>query len=70
MGDFFIADRSDVDRAAELLVVLGPLGAVHEAAQRAERSRDLGNLVHFCRWRQVERLLRALASDPDDMTLH
>jgi hypothetical protein len=30
---------------------------------RAERSRDLGNVVRFCHWRQIERVIATLASD-------
>ena len=28
-----------------------------EAASRADRSRSVGNHLHFCRWRQIERLI-------------
>jgi hypothetical protein len=41
-----------------------------EASTRADRSRDLGNVVHFARWRQVERLIEVLASDAAIGTVH
>jgi hypothetical protein len=28
-----------------------------EAALRADKSRDLGNFIHFCRWREVARMI-------------
>ncbi len=31
-----------------------------EAAARADASRDRGNVVSFCRWRQIERLIGVL----------
>jgi len=34
-----------------------------EAQARAERSRDLGNALHFCRWRQIERLILLLGAE-------
>ncbi len=36
----------------ELLSEYGAL-AGNEAAARASRSREKGNVVHFCRWRQI-----------------
>ena len=55
-----IAGRGDFVAASELIERFGDFAA-SEAAQRAARSRDLGNVVHFCRWRQVERLVALLA---------
>ena len=37
--------------------------AASEAAQRARRSRELGNHVHFCRWREVARMIDMLADE-------
>ena len=34
-----------------------------EAALRADRSRDLGNFVHFCRWREVARMIELIRDD-------
>jgi len=58
----YIADRAELALATDLIEQLG-LEAAREARTRADRSRDLGNHLHFCRWRQVERLARLL-SDP------
>lgn len=44
--------------------------AADEAAIRADRSRALGNVIHFCRWRQVERLVRWFATDAPVDTVH
>lgn len=48
--------------AAELIEHFGDY-AGSEAALRADRSRDLGNLVHFCRWREVGRLIDLIRDD-------
>jgi len=48
---------------AEALIERFGMHAGFEAAALAEHSRSLGNHVHFCRWRQVERLIVTL-SDP------
>jgi hypothetical protein len=45
-------------------------GAADEAAARAGKSRDLGNIIHFCRWRQIERLIGILSADTVSGTLH
>jgi hypothetical protein len=52
----YVADRSSVDTAQELITTFGD-DAGFEAAARADQSRDIGNHVHFCRWRQIERLI-------------
>jgi hypothetical protein len=55
--------------AAELIAHFG-VHAASEAAARADRSRELGNVIHFCRWRQIERLIVLLASDERAGTIH
>ncbi|HEY0150159.1 MAG TPA: hypothetical protein VGB70_14305 [Allosphingosinicella sp.] len=55
------AGRGAFAEAAELLSHFGD-EAVGEARRRAGRSRDLGNVVHFCRWREVERMIGTLAA--------
>ncbi|WP_419807255.1 hypothetical protein [Sphingomonas sp.] len=55
--------------AAELLTLFGT-HAAGEAAARAARSRVLGNHLHFCRWRQVERLLAVLDTEHATGTVH
>jgi len=44
--------------------------AASEAAARAERSRDVGNVEHFCRWRQIERMILILAAGSAAQTIH
>jgi hypothetical protein len=34
-----------------------------EASLRADRSRDLGNFVHFCRWREVARMIALIRDE-------
>lgn len=41
-----------------------------EAAERAEKSRDLGNHIQFCRWRQIERLIVMLSVEKTLGTIH
>ena len=41
-----------------------------QAAVRAEKSRDAENILKFCHWRQVERLIDALAADEPQGTVH
>jgi hypothetical protein len=41
-----------------------------EAAARADVSRNRGNVSGFCRWRQIERMILALAHPQSDGTLH
>ena len=48
--------------AAKLIERFGEY-AGSEAALRADRSRDLGNFVHFCRWREVGRMIELIRDD-------
>ena len=57
----FIHGRSALADASDLIERYGD-GAGFEAAMRAERSRDLGNVVRFCHWRQIERVIATLNS--------
>jgi hypothetical protein len=41
-----------------------------EAANRADKSRSLGNHLHYCKWRQVERLCILLSIDQSIGTVH
>jgi hypothetical protein len=65
----YLADPAQVVDAAELITRFGD-DAGFEAAARADRSRDLGNTVHFCRWRQIERLIVLLAVERAVGTVH
>lgn len=67
---FYLPDSSAVADATELIARFGE-HAAFEAAARANHSRGLGNLVHFCRWRQIERLIALLnAEEQDGVTVH
>lgn len=48
--------------AAQLIERFGAF-AGSEAALRADRSRDLGNVVHYCRWREVGRMIELLRDE-------
>ena len=65
----YLADRSSVDAAQELMANFGD-DAGFEAAARADKSRDLGNHVHFCRWRQIERLIVLMSQGRAVGTVH
>ena len=65
----FIHGRAALSDASDLMQQYGE-DAAFEAASRAERSRDDGNVVRFCHWRQIERLIASL-SNPDVLgTIH
>jgi len=66
----YLSDASAAADAADLIARFGAFAA-SEAAARADRSRDLGNVVHFCRWREIERMIALLSSfDRADATVH
>ena len=66
----YLPDASAVADATELMSLFGE-HAAFEAASRANHSRGLGNLIHFCRWRQIARMIEMLSiSDRADGTLH
>lgn len=60
----------DALRDADLLMRNHGDDAGFEAAIRAEHSRDAGNVVKFCHWRQIERVIATLASDEAIGTIH
>ena len=65
-----LPDATAAAEAAELIAQFGD-HAAFEAAARANHSRGLGNVVHFCRWRQIERMINLLTSgDMDGATVH
>jgi hypothetical protein len=57
----FISGRPALADAAELIDRFGDNAGL-EAAVRAEESRDAGNVVRFCHWRQIERVIVTLSS--------
>ncbi len=58
----YVASRDDVTDALALIAAFGH-EAGFEAQARADRSRDIGNHIHFCRWRQIERLILLLGAE-------
>lgn len=64
-----VADRKTLDDATMLIDAFGEHAGL-EAALRAETSRDRGNAIHFCHWRQVERLILMLSTHGVAGTLH
>jgi hypothetical protein len=69
MDSPFIHGRAALADAADLMQRFGD-DAAFEAAARAERSRDAGNVAHFCRWRQIERVIVTLSCDEVLGTIH
>lgn len=69
MDSLFIHDRLALADASDLIERYGN-GAGFEAAARAERSRGDGNVVRFCHWRQIERVIATLISDEILGTVH
>jgi hypothetical protein len=65
----FINGRLALSDASELIERFGD-DAGFEAASRAESSRDAGNVVRFCHWRQIERVIATLASEEIRGTVH
>ena len=65
----YLADRAHVSDAAELIAVFGD-DAGFEAAARADKYRDLGNHLNFCRWRQIERLVVLMSVKRAGGTVH
>ena len=69
MDDLFIAGRNSLTDAQELMRDFGAEAQL-QAAVRAEKSREAENILKFCHWRQVERLIDALAADEPQGTVH
>ena len=65
----FIHSRLALADASDLIDRYGDDAGL-EAAARADRSRDDGNVVRFCHWRQIERVVAALRSDETIGTVH
>ena len=65
----FIHGRLALDDASELIERFGD-DAGFEAAARAERSRDDGNVARFCHWRQIERVIATLSCDEVRGSVH
>lgn len=64
-----IPDAAAAREASDLIERFGDFAA-DEAASRACRSRELGNVIHYCRWRQIQRLIEMLGAAGPGATLH
>ena len=62
-------DRAALAEANELIARFGEHAQL-EAAMRADRSRTLGNVLHFCHWRTIERTIAMLALKDAIGTIH
>ena len=65
----FINGRAALADAALLLETYGD-DVGFEAAARAEDSRDKGNILRFCHWRQIERVIVTLSDQEARGTVH
>ena len=64
-----ISSAGEARDASELIERFGDFAA-DEAASRACRSRELGNVIHYCRWRQIQRLIEVLGANTLGATVH
>jgi hypothetical protein len=62
-------EPKDVAQAQVLIDSFGITAGI-EAADRAEASRNIGNHLQFCRWRQIERLIIMLSVETTLGTVH
>ncbi len=65
----YLSDRSSVQCATTLISEHGAAAGL-EAAARADKSRTIGNVRQYCRWRQIERLILVLSGDHAISTVH
>lgn len=65
----FINGRLALADASDLIDRYGA-AASREAAARAARCRDEGNVARFCHWRQIERVIATLSSDRISGSVH
>jgi len=65
----YISGRAALADASLLIDQFGD-DAGFEAAMRAETSRDAGNVMRFCHWRQIERVIATLSSGDIRGTIH
>jgi hypothetical protein len=68
-NQLYVANRTALADATDLITRFGELAKI-EAANRADKSRSLGNVIQFCHWRQIERLIDLLARDHVMDTVH
>lgn len=64
----YVESRDVLD--AQVLIEQFGQAAGLEAADRAIKSRNVGNHLHYCRWRQIERLIIMLSVRTTFGTVH
>lgn len=69
MQHVHISDRAALSAANDLMARFGEHARL-EAASRANKSRTVGNLLHFCHWRQIERLIEVLDTKDATGSIH
>jgi hypothetical protein len=62
-------DRKSYDDARLLIDTFGEEAGL-EAATRADVSRELGNHLRFCHWRQIERMIVIMTVEQAFGTIH
>ena len=67
--DVHLADRAALAEASSLIDRFGDY-ATSEAARLAGESRDAGNVIRFCRWRQIERMIVMLRDEEVSGAVH
>ena len=65
----YVQDRAALAEATDLISHFGEHARM-EAASRANHSRSLGNVIHFCRWRQIERAIEMLSDEDVTGAVH
>jgi hypothetical protein len=69
LSSHIITDRAALAEATDLIARFGDHARL-EAASRASKSRSLGNVIHFCHWRQTERAIEMLNAEDCAGTVH
>lgn len=64
-----VTDRAALTEATDLIAKFGEYAQL-EAANRADKSRSLGNVVHFCHWRTIERTIAMLDAKDVNGSIH
>lgn len=64
-----LPNRKSYEDARLLIDLFGDAAGI-EAANRADASRDRGNHIHFCHWRQIERMIGLLTTRAVLGTIH
>ncbi len=69
MKEPVVAGRVAGELATEMVALFGDTAAA-EASRRAHHSRNLGNALGYCTWRQAERLIEQLTAMSSQFTVH